>query len=405
MLAIAVVVGRDRARAEVGLLADVGVADVGQVGHLRAGADVGVLDLHERSGLRAFPQDRPGSQIRERADADALADLGLFDVRMDDRGLVEDSSIDDRAVRADRAARADRGHPVQARERSDHRVLSDLHRGIDHGRGRVDNRDPRQHVAVVDAPLGDRPDVGQRRAVVDAEHLGRIVELVRDHGSFVQAQDRQHVGEVQLPLGVVGTDLLERRQQRRAVERKQAGVDLADLKLERGRVARRLGLDHALHGPIGRAHNAPVTAGVIERHRRHRRGRPFALVRPREPAQRLGADQRHVAVDHDHRRAGVDLGRGRPDRIGRPAWLLLDGDVDVAVQCGREVALGPVDDDHLAGPGLARGGDGPFDHRPAAHGVQQLRRGGAHACALPRGKDYDNGRGHDEGIVRDRGVV
>ena len=58
VLALAVVVGGDRARAQIGPLAHVRIADVGQVRDLRAGADVGVLDLHERPHLRALAQDR-----------------------------------------------------------------------------------------------------------------------------------------------------------------------------------------------------------------------------------------------------------------------------------------------------------------------------------------------------------
>jgi hypothetical protein len=41
-------------------LADVGVADVGEVRDLRPGADVGVLDLDERPCLAAAPQDGAG---------------------------------------------------------------------------------------------------------------------------------------------------------------------------------------------------------------------------------------------------------------------------------------------------------------------------------------------------------
>src|SRR5690242_3673517 len=56
VLAIAVVVGGDRAGPEVRTLADVGVADVAQMRHLAAGAHVGVLDLHERARLGARAQ-------------------------------------------------------------------------------------------------------------------------------------------------------------------------------------------------------------------------------------------------------------------------------------------------------------------------------------------------------------
>src|SRR5437588_2099456 len=46
------VVGRDVARGDIRVLADLGVADVGEVRHLRASADLRVLDLDERARLR-----------------------------------------------------------------------------------------------------------------------------------------------------------------------------------------------------------------------------------------------------------------------------------------------------------------------------------------------------------------
>ena len=51
VLGDAVVVGEDRARADVGALADRGVAGIGQVRHLGAVADVGVLGLDEAADL------------------------------------------------------------------------------------------------------------------------------------------------------------------------------------------------------------------------------------------------------------------------------------------------------------------------------------------------------------------
>ena len=56
VLAEAVVVGGDVAGADVGALADVGVADVGEVRHLGARADDALLDLDVGAGPRAGPQ-------------------------------------------------------------------------------------------------------------------------------------------------------------------------------------------------------------------------------------------------------------------------------------------------------------------------------------------------------------
>src|SRR5436189_278332 len=67
------VIRGDRPGADVCVLADLRVADVGEVRHLRAGADLRVLDLDERAGFRPDVELRPGTEVTERADPDSLA--------------------------------------------------------------------------------------------------------------------------------------------------------------------------------------------------------------------------------------------------------------------------------------------------------------------------------------------
>ena len=59
---------------DVRVLADVGVADVRQVRHLRARADPRLLDLHECARLRSRLENGSGSKVTERADRRTLAD-------------------------------------------------------------------------------------------------------------------------------------------------------------------------------------------------------------------------------------------------------------------------------------------------------------------------------------------
>src|SRR5436190_1154427 len=63
VLVAAVVVGGDVAGGDVAVLADVGVADVGEVRDLRARADLGVLDLDKRAGLGLRVQVGAGAQV------------------------------------------------------------------------------------------------------------------------------------------------------------------------------------------------------------------------------------------------------------------------------------------------------------------------------------------------------
>src|SRR5689334_12729982 len=59
---------------DVGVLADLGITDVGEVRHLRPGADARLLDLHERARLRPRFENGAGAKVTERPDQRALAD-------------------------------------------------------------------------------------------------------------------------------------------------------------------------------------------------------------------------------------------------------------------------------------------------------------------------------------------
>ena len=252
---------------------------------------------------------------------------------------------------------------------------------------------PGEHVSLVDPPLGHGPDRRQPDPVVDAQLAG-VVDLVREHAPLARAHDRQHVGQVQLALRVVAPHLVERREQRRALERIDAGADLPDPQLELGRVAGRLRLDHALDRAVRRPHHSPVATRIVEHRRGERRRRARARVRLGQPGQRLGLNQRVVGVQHDDGVGPVDLLRRRLDRIRRPTRLLLDRHRHVAVQQRLQRPVGTFDHDHLAGAGRPGSRHRPGDNRPATDLVEQLRRRGAHPRTLPRGEDHDDRRGH-----------
>ena len=224
------------------------------------------------------------------------------------------------------------------------------------------------------------------------------VDHVRADRLALGAQQRQHVGQVELALRVVGAQLLQRLQQVAARERVDAGVDLADRLLLGRRVAGRLGLHHPLDAALRVAHDAPVAARVLELHRRHRGRRAALLVGARERGDRVGGDQRDVAVEHEHGGAGVDLVGRRADGVAGAVRLLLDRHLDVLGQRVGQRALRPVDDHDPAGARLAGRGDRPLDHRAPAQRMQHLRYRRAHPGPLARGEDQDGGSGH-RGIV------
>ena len=236
----------------------------------------------------------------------------------------------------------------------------------------IDDGHPGELVADVDARLGQGGDLGQLAAVVDLRELLLVGDLIGLRGALAGAQDRDHVGQVVLALGVVGPDLGQGLSQGGTLEGEHARVDLADVALELGRVPVGLGLDHLLDRSVRAPHDAAVTGGVVEDHRGDGRRGAAALVRLEHRPQRVGLDQRRVPVEHEHGAGLGELPGGGANGVGgteRP--LLHDGD-DVLVQRIAQPPLGRVDHDDPADPGLTGRGHRPADDRPPAQRVQQL---------------------------------
>ena len=124
------------------------------------------------------------------------------------------------------------------------------------------------------------------------------------HDVPVGADDRDHVGQVELLLGVVGPQPAQRRAQRRDVERVHTGVDLADGQLRRAGVGL---LDDAGHLTVLRADDAAVAGRIGQRRGEHGRRGGLGAVRGDQAGQRVGVQQRHIAVGH-HDDAGEVLG-------------------------------------------------------------------------------------------------
>ena len=215
------VVGGDRAGADVRALADVGIADVREVRHLRTLADVRVLDLHECPGLRARFENRSGAKVTERPDG----------------RLGADDRVDRDGMRADDGACADLRLAAQNRERMDGRVGLELDVGLDPRRLRIDDRDAREHVRLVDAVAKRGGRLRELGARVHALGLGGIGGDVGGDTLAILNQMAHGVGQVQLALAVRRVDPVERGPDPLGVEDVDRRVDLVDRELLRRRVA------------------------------------------------------------------------------------------------------------------------------------------------------------------------
>ena len=391
-----VVVRHDRAGADVGALADLGVADVAEVGHLRALADHRVLRLDEAADLALRAEVRAGAQVGEGADGRALADHGEQRVGADHLGAGADLGVAQGGVRADHGLGADVAGAVQLDAGADDRVLADGDIRIDPGGGRVDDRHPVPHVPLQGATVQLGAELGELEPVVDPldhHHVGGDQGADR---AAVGAGDPEHIGEVHLALGVVGADAGEGVAQHRDVEGVDAGVDLVDLALLRGGV---LVLDDAEHlAAVLAAQDAAVAGGVGHPGGEHGHGGAGALVLGDQLTQGRGIQQRHVPVGDQH---GA-LGGGDPLEPALDgasgAWdVVLIGDGDLGIVLGEvggdAVALVPQHHHQLAGAGALGGVDGVHQERAAPDLVHDLGGAGLHSRPGPGGQDDDSGGG------------
>ena len=255
------------------------------------------------SGQRA-----PGSQVRERPDAAALADRAVVDHR----------------VGPDHAVGSDRGRAAQHHVRLQPAAGLEPHAAVDIGRGRIHDAHAGQHVIAQDARAQGGLALGQLGQRVDAlARLGRRL-VDRDGAAPVGREQADHVGQVELALRVVRREPRQRRGQGIAPEAVEPDVELVQRELVLARVAR---LDDARHA-LAVAHDAAV--GV-------RRRKPCADERATDAvaagrdraAHRLGLDQRRVArEDDDELRRRGHRREADAHRVARPVGRRLHDDAD-----------------------------------------------------------------------------
>jgi hypothetical protein len=152
-------------------------------------------------------------------------------------------------------------------------------------------------------------EVGQLHEAVHAEHLGVVLRRRGHHRHALGHRHGDDVGQVVLALHVV---VLQRRDpalQRCGGRGHHAGVDLANGALRRTRV---LLLDDGAHG-LALAHDAAVATGVVEHQGQQREALPATGLYQR--TRRVGAHQRHVAVEDQCRALVVEQRQGLPHGV------------------------------------------------------------------------------------------
>ena len=269
---------------------------------------------------------------------------------------------------------------------------------LDPGRRGIDDRDPGLHVAGEDLVAQRRARCCEIGPGVHAFADTGVGRTVHGHGPAVIHQMTHRVGEVELPLRVVGVEVRESAPERVRGEDVHRGVDLPDRELLRRGVAR---LDDRPQPPRRVAHDTAVVTRVGGLEREDGRGGALGAMGLGESVELVAGQERGVArEDEDVPLEALERRVRRGDRVAGAAGRLLHREDDAV----RERALelrdgGRRRDDH---EGLRveppRGADDPVDQAPAEDRMQVLGPPRPHAGAEPCGHHdrCEGGARHEE---------
>src|SRR5690606_21360976 len=200
----AVVVAGDGARADVDPGADLGIADIGEVVGFRAFAHAGRLHLDEIADVGAGGKLGARAQACVRADAGLGAHAGAVDMgEGQDLRAGADAGIAQHAVGADARAVRDLGPAFEDAVDVDRDVRAAGEAAAHVDPGRVDQRHAPVEQCVGDAALVDALEFGELALAVDPQGFPGVGRLRGDDRHAVGDRRRDDVGQVVLALGVV----------------------------------------------------------------------------------------------------------------------------------------------------------------------------------------------------------
>ena len=369
---------------------------------LAAGADLGFLHFDEVANVHAVVERRFGPDAAERADHAGGADFGAFNDAIGlDVGASADLHLAQHAVGADAHAIAQLHRAFEQHVDVQHHVASAADGAAHVEPLGIDNGDARKHEFARTQPAVFALERGELQLVVHAQHLGDGGRDQRRDLDLVLDGHRDDVGEVILALRVAVTELPKPALEELGFHRQHAGIAFADPALARAGIVL---FDHAQYLALGVAHDSAITGGVgkLRREQAHALG----ACEFEQRLQRLGSDQRHVAVEHQHQ---VAVGHARQRLLHcMPGAKLLA--LQHPAQGRRAhrgtyafaaVAVDDMDERRLE---CARGVEHMREQRVAGERLQHLRQVGAHPLALARGEDDYGKRPGFGGLSRHAGA-
>ena len=384
VLVDAVVVGGDRAGADVHLAAQIGIAQIAQVVGFHAALQPAVLHLHEVADPAVGPQLGAVAQLGEWPHAAALGHPGAADHRVHHLHALRQAAVLDQAARPDPAAGADRGAAAEMALGFHHHIAAEAGVIAEGAAGRIDEAHPLAHPVLAQALLQQRFALGQLQPVVDAVGFAGIGHLQVHR----RLQHRHGVGEVKLALVVVGAELGQHLRQFLPVEAVDAGVGEADAALLLAAVAVFHDCAHVA-GFIG--NHAAVTRGIGQPCGEQGHRGTAGPVPGEQLLQGFLPQQGHIAIEHQQlaAEAGQRLQQLLHGVAGAVLGLLQhEFQAVVAGQGGLHPGGLVAHDQQLPlRPEVAAAAQHPLHEGGAGQGLQHLGQVAFHAGALSGGQD------------------
>ena len=199
----AVVVRGDRSCSHIHVLAQAGVADVAEVVHLAPGPQAALFHFNKVADAAAMADVCSGPQVSKGSNAHVISHLCFSHHRLHNLDAIAQACIVNQCSWPQFGVVSDRAAATEMGLRFNHHVTTEAAVFAEGATGWVHKGDPFIHPVVPKALLQYPFALGELFAVVDAVHLIRIIHL-QMHGA---GQHRHGVGEVELPLIVVGAQL------------------------------------------------------------------------------------------------------------------------------------------------------------------------------------------------------
>jgi hypothetical protein len=244
-----------------------------------------------------------------------------------------------------------------------------------------------EHERLEEAAAQSRLGGGQLDAVVDSQHL---LGVGGEDGFDLGSEGRHHIGEIQLPLGVVRGEPLQ------GGPEPGPGEDIHSRVALRGRrpAAEVPLLDDPLDASRGVAHHPAEAGRIVRNHAQEDTGGAGRGVGPEEAAHGLRPEEREIAIGHDDRAILTPLRWDAANGVTGAARGGLESGLGEAAHGLHHVGLRLAQHrDRWAARSRPHRLDNVEEHRPPREGMEDFGPCAAHPGALPGGQDDGQGWG------------